>query len=85
MISKKYKLVVFGRTFYSLSTFYCAGTWLFTASLSHPLLEFHSTYSEHFLLFFGQLTTGRKDGDQVQHNSEHHGNHLHVEEGKDEQ
>jgi len=26
-----------------------------------------------------------KDGDQVQHNPEHHGNHLHVEEGKDEQ
>ena len=25
-----------------------------------------------------------KDGDQVQHNPEHHGNHLHVEEGKDE-
>ena len=42
---------------------------------SHPLLEFHGTYSEHVLLFFGQLITechggnlhADEDGDQVQH------------------
>ena len=52
--------------------------------MSYPLLEFHGTYSEHILLFFRQLIKechADEDGDQVQHNPEHHGNNLHAEEG----
>ena len=49
---------------------------------SHPLLEFHSTFSEYFLLLLGSLLHANEDGDQVQHNPEHHGNNLHTEEGR---
>ena len=54
---------------------------------SHPLLEFHGTYSEHITILSGQLTTEchggnlHADEDEVQHNPEHHGNNLHAEEG----
>ena len=48
-------------------------------------LNFMVHIQNTFYYFSGSSLQADKDGDQVQHNSEHHGNHLHVEEGKDEQ
>ena len=79
---------MFGHTFYSLSTFYCAGNWLFTVCLIFCLnfiLHIQLTCYDFWAAeWHGGHLHADKGGKQVQHKPEHRGNNLHAEQGGDD-